>query len=179
MEMITKTIDPIADEVQDAGFAWRERGGVRILVCTALERDGFANAFSTRVGGVSPLPDAALNLAGFDDDAAANIRENRRRFLQLVGGNWNLLTVHQVHGNEIQIVRAGHAVEADAVRADALATNVPKILLGVKTADCVPVILGDARTGACAAVHAGWRGTLAGIVRRAVEMMRSEFGAEP
>jgi hypothetical protein len=50
------------------------------------------------------------------------------------------------------------------------------VLLGVKTADCVPVLLGDARTGACAAVHAGWRGTLAEIVGRALERLSAEYG---
>jgi YfiH family protein len=53
------------------------------------------------------------------------------------------------------------------------------VLLGVKTADCIPVIMGDPRSGACAAVHAGWRGTLAGIVIRALARLREEFGTDP
>jgi hypothetical protein len=52
------------------------------------------------------------------------------------------------------------------------------VLLGVKTADCVPVIIGDPRSGACAAVHAGWRGTLAEIIKRALATLREEFGTE-
>jgi hypothetical protein len=60
-----------------AGFYWRERDGVRALICEPLEDDGFANAFSTRLGGVSPMPENSLNLAGFNDDDAENIYENR------------------------------------------------------------------------------------------------------
>lgn len=169
MEMIT--------EPMTADFAWRERDGVRALVSTALEAENFPHAFSTRLGGVSPLPSNALNLAGFHDDAPANIHENRRRFLRLFDGEWRLVAAVQVHGAEVYLVRED--AESDTERADALATNVPKILLGVKTADCVPVLLGDRRRGAIAAVHAGWRGTLARIVPRAIERLREEYGTEP
>jgi hypothetical protein len=76
MEIITEE----TTNLQRAGFYWREAGGVRALACAPLEEEGFVNAFSTRLGGVSPMPQDALNLAGFDDDAAENIYENRRRF---------------------------------------------------------------------------------------------------
>src|SRR5207244_4435120 len=65
----------------------------------------------------------------------------------------------------------------DAEFCDALVSNTPAILLTVKTADCVPVLLGDPKTGAFAAVHAGWRGTAASIVTRAIEQLKSEYGA--
>src|SRR5439155_11947254 len=72
----------IDDEtLADSGFYWRERGGVRVLVCRELEARGFVNGFSTRLGGVSPFPAGDLNLAGFNEDTAENIHENRRRFL--------------------------------------------------------------------------------------------------
>jgi YfiH family protein len=67
----------------------------------------------------------------------------------------------------------------DDVYCDALVSNTPKILLGVKTADCVPLLFGDAKTGAFAAVHAGWRGTSASIVRNAIAQMESEYGTRP
>ncbi|MEP6705596.1 MAG: laccase domain-containing protein, partial [Acidobacteriota bacterium] len=70
----------------DAGFHWRDDGDVKVLVCDALKQSGFANGFSTRLGGVSPFPSGDLNLAGFDEDQAANIEENRRRFLSALGG---------------------------------------------------------------------------------------------
>src|SRR5690349_22508235 len=78
MEMITSD-----NNLTEAGFYWRETGGVRALVCAPLEEDGFVNGFSTRLGGVSDMPANALSLGGFHDDAAENILENRRRFLKL------------------------------------------------------------------------------------------------
>src|SRR5437868_6031189 len=166
-------------ELEGAGFAWREGGGgVRALVCGPLEREGFPNAFSTRVGGVSPFPENSLNLAGFDEDSAENIRENRRRFLSLLEGRFALATCWQVHGSQVRVIRDAEDTQSEREHCDALTTRARGVLLGVKTADCVPVLLGDARTGACAAVHAGWRGTLAEIVKHALAAMREEFGTE-
>nr|MBA2339977.1 peptidoglycan editing factor PgeF [Pyrinomonadaceae bacterium] len=129
-----------------------------------------------RFGGVSPMPDGALNLAGFIDDAAENIYENRRRFLTLFDGDWTLATSWQTHGAEVRSVTSESEARDDEVRCDAQTTCTPSILLGAKTADCVPVLLGDWRTGAAAAVHAGWRGTSVSIVQRALERMQQEFG---
>lgn len=180
MPMETITSDTDSAEVARAGFRWREgEGKLRALVCEPLEREGFANAFSTRGGGVSPFPEASLNLAGFDQDSAENIHENRRRFLSLLEGRWTLAACWQVHGRDVRVVREASDARNESERCDALMTDLPGLLLGVKTADCVPVILGDARTGACAAVHAGWRGTLAGIVKHVLARMNEEFGAKP
>jgi YfiH family protein len=176
METITTSSDPALDA---AGFYWRERAGVRALSCRPLDDAGFANLFSTRAGGVSPFPEDDLNLAGFDEDTAENIYENRRRFTALLEGDWSLAACWQVHGANVRTVRdvleTGAGVAGEDERCDALTTNVPRVLLGVKTADCVPIVLGDVRTGACAAVHAGWRGTSAGIVGRALERMNEEY----
>lgn len=149
---------------------------MRALICTPLEADGFANGFSTRAGGVSPMPQGALNLAGFNEDEAANIYENRRRFLKLFAGDWRLTGCWQIHGSSVRVVRDPSDVRSDEERCDGLSTNVTRVLLGIKTADCVPVLLADARTGACAAVHAGWRGTVESIVVRALELMNEEYG---
>jgi YfiH family protein len=171
--------------LQDSGFYWRERDSVRALVCAPLEQDGFTNAFSTRLGGVSPMPEAALNLAGFNEDDAENIYENRRRFLQLFEGDWTLAGCWQIHSADVRIVhnqleaQSKPGVLGDDVYCDALVSDTPKILLAVKTADCVPVLLGDPETGAFAAVHAGWRGTSESIVIKAVAQLQSEYSARP
>lgn len=166
-------------EIESAGFRWLDGDeGLRAIACEPLEREGFANAFSTRGGGVSPFPEGSLNLAGFDQDSAENIHENRRRFIGTLGGNWTLAACWQVHGNDMLILRDPQDPRPEDERCDALATNMKGLLLGVKTADCVPVILGDSRSGACAAVHAGWRGTLAEIVKRALARMSEEFGTD-
>jgi YfiH family protein len=170
--------------LQNSGFYWRERDSVRALICAPLEQDGFTNAFSTRLGGVSPMPLAALNLAGFNEDDAENIYENRRRFLKLFDGEWTLAGCWQMHGADVRIVhsqqeaQAKPAVLGDDVFCDALVSNTPKVLLAIKTADCVPLLIGDAKTGAFAAVHAGWRGTSASIVMKAIAELKKEYGTD-
>ena len=186
METITGETDVKRNDaaLQDAGFYWRERDGVQALVCEPLERGGFANAFSTRVGGVSPMPDNSLNLAGFNEDAAENIYENRRRFLKLFPGEWRLTGCWQVHGADVRVVRTEAearptpGVLGETQYCDVLVSNVPRVLVGVKTADCVPILIGDPISGAFAAVHAGWRGTVAAVVRRAIEQMQEQYGAK-
>ena len=186
IEMITTDKEPLASDdaaLQAAGFYWRERDGVRALICAPLERDGFTNAFSTRLGGVSPMPDQALNLAGFNEDDSANIYENRRRFPKLFDDDWVLTGCWQVHGIDVRVVHSEAeakpkpGVPGDDEYCDALVSNTPKVLLTVKTADCVPVLIGDHVTRSFAAVHAGWRGTSSSIVKRAIEKLQSEFGA--
>jgi YfiH family protein len=178
METITEEV-----ELQRSGFYWREINGVRALVCAPLEKDGFTNGFSTRSGGVSPFPRDALNLAGFNEDMAENIVENRRRFLKLFAGQWSLAGCWQVHGADIRVVanateaRPAPFASGDDDRCDALVSNSRNVLACVKTADCVPILIGDPATGAFAAVHAGWRGTLASIVTHAMERLKQEFGA--
>ena len=186
IEMITEENEPKRRQVaalQNAGFYWRERDGVRALVCAPLEQDGFTNAFSTRLGGVSPMPDNALNLAGFNEDVAENIYENRRRFLKLFEGAWTLTGCWQVHSADVRIVHNQQEAQqtpgvlGDDKYCDALVSNTPDILLMVKTADCVPVLIADSKTGAFAAVHAGWRGTSASVVLGAIKQLQSEYGA--
>src|SRR5229473_8299247 len=171
--------------LERAGFYWRETDGVRALVCAPLELDGFINAFSTRLGGVSPMPLGALNLAGFNEDDAENIYENRRRFLKLFDGDWILTGCWQTHSAGVRVVRSAPEAQpkpgvlGDDVYCDALVSRTPKILLVVKTADCVPILLGDSKTGAFAAVHAGWRGTSSSIVVRAIEHLQREYSVRP
>ena len=174
----------VSDEetLSETRFYWRERDGVRMLVCSSLEDAGFANGFSTRLGGISSLipnqDGTELNLAGFNEDSRENINENRRRFLSLFSKEYRLATAWQVHGDNIRFVREhGETGDADE-RADALICNLDDVLLGVKTADCVPILIGDPVTGAFAAVHAGWRGTAQSIVKKAVIRLNEEFGSK-
>lgn len=165
--------------VTDSGFVWREHGGLRLLVCSRLEQLGFANGFSTRLGGVSAFPAGDLNLAGFDEDTTENIGENRRRFLQLFDSPFQLATVWQVHGDAIKAVRTLEDIGSSEDKADGLVSDLPHVLAGVKTADCVPVLICDPATGAYAAVHAGWRGTASSIVRRAIDSLAANYGGRP
>jgi copper oxidase (laccase) domain-containing protein len=126
-----------------------------VLICRALEEKGFVNGFSTRLGGVSPFPENDLNLAGFGEDADENIFENRRRFLEVFENDFLLSTVWQVHGDAVKVVKTLGEARDGSGKFDALASNLPNILAGIKTADCVPVLIGDAKTKAFAAIHAG------------------------
>ena len=181
MSQTEPSTSSLADEqiLTDAGFHWRERGGVTVLVCDELEAAGFTNGFSTRRGGISPFPSGDLNLAGFDEDSASNIEENRRRFLAAFDGDFRLSTTWQVHGDGIRHVARESDVGNSEEKFVALVSDLNGVLVGVKTADCVPVLIGDPETKSFAAIHAGWRGTANSIVSKAVNRMRREFDANP
>ena len=169
----------IESSLAQTGFYWRERAGVKVLVCRSLEEAGFTNGFSTRLGGVSDFPQNSLNLAGYDEDSAENIEENRRRFLSVFAGEWRLASCWQTHSDLIRHVK-NFADAADGNhKMDALISDVPGVLLGAKTADCVPILLGDPKTGAFAAIHAGWRGTVNSIVAKTIAEMREKFDTRP
>ena len=182
MPMETITSD---QELATAGFYWRELDGVRALVCRPLEQDGFVNGFSTRHGGVCDMPKDALSLAGFHDDSAENILENRRRFLKLFPGQWSLAGCWQVHGADVRVVNSVAEAKpaedhnGETIYCDVIVSNADGVLAGVKTADCVPILLGDPQTRSFAAVHAGWRGTLATAVIAGVKRLTDEYGAKP
>ncbi len=111
------------------------------------KQDGFVNGFSTRLGGVSPMPDAALSLAGFNEDTAENILENRRRFLKLFPGEWALAGCWQVHGSDVRMVKdcedakPAEDQHGDTIYCDAIVSDAAGVLAGVKTADCVPLLI--------------------------------------
>lgn len=109
-------------------------------------------------------------------DAPANTAENRRLLLEALGFEPSqLASSHQVHGNEVLTVESPGRYDGY----DALITRKAGILLAVSVADCVPVMVYDAATKAVAAIHAGWRGTVAGIVAKTIQGMQSEFGTKP
>jgi YfiH family protein len=179
MERIMEQPSTDEETLADSGFFWRERDGVRVLVCRELETAGFVNGFSTRLGGVSPFPDGDLNLAGFNEDTAENIYENRRRFLAAFDGDHRLAMVWQIHGDTIKTISTTEDIGDSEEKADALISGLDGVLIGVKTADCVPVLIGDPKTRTFAAVHAGWRGTVQSIVKKAIAELKRVYGAEP
>ena len=150
-----------------------------MLSCRPLEKIGFVNGFSTRLGGVSPFPENDLNLAGFDDDLPANINENRRRFLDLFNDEYILATVWQVHGNDVRLVTSKKEAAEGTVKADAIVSDLSNALAAVKTADCVPILYGDRKLRIFAAAHAGWRGTVLGIASKTVDTMKKMFASKP
>jgi YfiH family protein len=90
-----------------------------------------------------------------------------------------VVTVNQVHGDDVVVVDEGNYRETAQVHADALVTGERGIAIGVETADCVPILLLDPVVPAIAAVHAGWRSTVQKIVQKAVRTMQHRFGSDP
>jgi YfiH family protein len=153
---------------------------ITYFVCEPLRAAGFRNAFSTRLGGVSRLPDESLNLGYFSGDDPENVLENRRRFLHALNADsWPIVTGKQVHSADLRVVKSECETLKPSSNCDGVVAKHQGILAGVFTADCTPVLIGDPVTGAFAAVHAGWRGTVARIVEKAVNAMRKEFKSDP
>jgi YfiH family protein len=132
----------------------------------------FPHGFTTRRGGVSAAPWDTLNLGGLVGDDPAHVAENWRRLESATG--LAFARVRQVHG--VRAVRA-HQPTAPAGpgdEADAVVSATPGLAACVSVADCVPVLLADPRRGAVAAVHAGWRGTLARAAAAGVAALEAE-----
>ena len=136
---------------------------------------GVIAAVSTRKGGVSREP-LGMNLSFSVGDDEASVRENRERFFSALGVPVDALAIpRQVHSAVVARVDAPGPVPGT----DALVTDTPGVYLCVTIADCVPILLHDPAHRAVAAVHAGWRGSAAGILSLALKLMRSAFGTRP
>ena len=146
---------------------------MRAIQSELLSRHGFRHAFATRAGGVSVAPYDSLNL-GFhlgDDDEA--VRENRARFADAIGVPLDrLFEQRQVHGATVREVASTDAQAALAdLEGDALIARSEGLAVAARTADCVPVLLAHPPSGHVAAVHAGWRGAVAGVVLEAARRL--------
>ncbi|WP_194954743.1 peptidoglycan editing factor PgeF [Sphingopyxis solisilvae] len=130
------------------------------------------HGFFGRRGGVSTGELASLNCGLGSGDDPALIAENRRRVADAVLPGAALTGVYQVHGNRCVIVDETTDLTARP-EADALATRTPGILLGILTADCVPVLFADRDAGVIGAAHAGWKGALAGVTDATLTAMES------
>lgn len=148
------------------------------------------HGFSTRTGGKtlayqgekegSTRRAGELNLGLTEHDQRARVEENRRRFVAAVTGGepLPLVLLHQIHSRISWKIGPKDDLAAER-RGDGLMTRQSGILLGVQTADCIPVLVADTRRKAVAVFHAGWRGTLARIVEGGIGRMRMEFGSRP
>jgi len=160
---------------------WTERKshGVSVLQVPAFTKiPWLVHGFSTRPGGVSKIEgERVLNLGAVDWDTRENVEENRRRFQAALGAaDLTLVSIHQIHSD---VVRSFDAAPTKQYKGDASTTTRAGLLLGVRTADCSPVLLVDRKKCVVAAIHAGWRGTLARIVTKTIGEMQMEFGNRP
>ena len=157
------------------------------------------HGFSTRAGGFSRVYGKGdLNLGFTKDDSKIAVERNRAAFLKEVGAfdasqvkssprngrivrseqsvMWPLITLRQIHSDLIHCI---DSVPAEPLTGDGLITATPGLLLAIQTADCIPVILVDAKRRAVGVFHAGWRGTVQRIVEKGVGEMNRSFGTRP
>ncbi len=153
------------------------------LAAGHLERHGVRHGFTTRAGGASRGAFSSLNFSSREGDVPQRVSENWGRLetaATLPAHGWALLS--QVHGARVERVATGGGSchhRRNHPEADGLATASKGVVLGVLTADCLPVILAVPGGSAVAIAHAGWRGTLAGVVPEAVRELCACTGAEP
>lgn len=163
----------------------RNRHDVPYLAADGIEAAGGAvHGFSTRLGGVSEGMWASLNLGVSRGDDPEHVRENYRRFLGAIGADGDkLVMTNQVHGDVVRTVTSADwkrdPYDKVNFEADGLMTATPGVVLMIFSADCIPVLFYDPVRRVVAGVHAGWRGTAAGIVTTAVERMKDVYGCRP
>ncbi len=156
-----------------------EKNGVRVYASSLLSH--VPHGFSTRVGGVSVGVALGSSNMGFGKEDFLAVRENRRRFaaaagLPVTGEDIIISATEQIHSGTVFSVTSS---DAEALfRGDGFVTTDPCASIGVKTADCVPILFATRDGKAVAAVHAGWRGTASGIAAVAVERL-CLLGYEP
>ncbi|RJX21591.1 MAG: peptidoglycan editing factor PgeF [Ammonifex sp.] len=145
-----------------------------------------AHAFSTRLGGVSEGAYTSLNLSFAVGDRPERVVENRRRLAGALGYDpQRMVCGRQVHGDKVAVVTLGEAgagalgLQTALPATDGLITGTPGLPLVAYFADCVPVVFADPENRAIALAHAGWRGTLQEIARKALEKMTEAFGTHP
>lgn len=138
------------------GFEFRTGDGISYLACLPLEQEGFVAAFSTRDGAREgePWADSASRLTRAIGRAGARV-----------------VTCKQVHGMDVRVIRTASDARGPETECDAVTARQPGLLVAVKTADCVPILVADRRTRAVAAIHAGWRGTVARVAERGFAAM--------
>ncbi len=137
------------------------------------------HAFLGRVGGVSPTPYYSLNIGRHTNDAPKNIDKNIDILNDAFALNRALLiTTKQVHGKDVFVVEDNGPSGHKGMEADAIVTSLKGIAIGVLTADCVPVLIHDTASGVVAAVHAGWRGILKGVIDSTISVMVERFGTK-
>lgn len=142
------------------------------------------HAFTTRFGGVSGGIYSSLNLGANRGDAPADVQANYEIICTELGtGSERLVPTKQVHGDTVKIVTSedslGDILKPVPYEADALVTTERLLPLIIYTADCMPILMQDARGGCVGACHAGWRGTVLDITGKTVRTMLTLTGSNP
>jgi len=156
--------------------------GVVTYRSQALGRAGIPHAFTTRIGGVSASPYATLNLGPLTKEHSGDhntlIAENYRRLRRAIGCERHIrIEVKQIHGKDVWIAPNKPVRPADIPFADAIISGRPGHLLVIRTADCVPILIATEDGKYVAAIHAGWRGLVAGVIPAAIRQLPGKLTA--
>src|SRR5712671_4960675 len=154
----------------------QKSNSLKLLQSADLKRiPWLVHGFTTRPGGfTTSYGGRTLNVGFTKDDLRASVERNRRAALVAAGAvskatPWPLIMLRQVHSDIIHVVRSR---KPEKLVGDGVVTDLPRLALGILTADCFPVLLVDTKKKAVGAFHAGWRGTVKRIVEKGVGIMR-------
>jgi polyphenol oxidase len=170
---------PTAPPKISAPWHLKSVGNLKILQLDAFSKlPWLTHGFSTAPSGVSDLDGRkVLNLSFTDWDTRENVLENRKKFQSALGAEKSpLIALKQIHS---AVIWPFESSPKEPCKGDASLTKTQGLLLAVQTADCVPILLVDPKKRAVAAVHAGWRGTLARILEKTVGELHSHFNSNP
>lgn len=135
------------------------------------------HGFFTRTGGVSTGIYESLNCGTGSQDNPKAVAENRRRACtKLKLSPTSLVTLQQVHSADTVTITEPMSITEDSLKADSMVTRTPGVALGILTADCAPILFADIPHGVIGAAHAGWKGSLLGIIEKTVSAMQ-QIGA--
>jgi len=160
-------------------FRLTQRGAIQYLEAEALAAlDLVTHAFCTRLGGVSEGPFASLNTGFLVGDREEDVRRN----LTLIADSFSipanrLVLMGQVHGDRILILDGDGPPPGSVPACDGLITDRQGVTLGIKTADCVPLLFVDPVRRVIGAAHAGWRGTALRIASRMVDLFEERYSS--
>ncbi len=164
----------------DLNEAARNPGPSSHHLSALLTQAGFRHAFFTRQGGASEGPFESLSFSTAVGDREDHVEENLRRAGSVLGvPPERIVYLSQVHGTEAHFFTApATRAQTITLEGDAVGGACAGHAYGVRSADCVPILLADAGSGQVMAIHAGWRGVVAGVVEAGVERLRQSLGGD-
>ena len=159
---------------------FHQSGSIRYYTFDHFDPDALTHAIFTRRGGVSPSPWDSLNMAITVGDEQQRVDRNRvRAFEALHRSPDSIYDVWQVHSAKVVCAAAPRSPQQPHIKADAILTDNPDVTLFMRFADCVPILLHDPVQGIVGIVHAGWQGTVRGVVPAAVTTMQQRYHSDP
>ena len=156
------------------------KGKVKYFQFDSLFEKNILHAVFTRHGGVSSAPYNSLNLGSTVGDSLASVQANKEIALTSLGLTTDsVFDVWQVHGKEVVCTSKPRPISMPHIKADAILTDQPGIILLMRFADCVPILLYDPIRKVVGLAHAGWKGTVEQVAAETVKTMSEMYGSKP